>query len=138
MPVFPLTCIWAINLLLKELGLCNTKINSIPSKTKNIFMDQSYSSNTDTKHCSNDTEHAFYRSITDSVSKWKKEGPESFDLVDLEKTSILCCQYSHLFHHMSTDSQERNQEKEGNKISIPIKSTPIRLIPAMHETNSTI
>lgn len=39
---------------------------------------------------------------------------------------------------MTTDFQERKQEKEGNKEAIPIKSTPMNLISAMHITNSPI
>lgn len=50
----------------------------------------------------------------------EKEVPESFDLLDLEKTSILYCQHYPLFHWMITDFQEKKLRK-----AIPIKSTPI-------------
>lgn len=128
-----LSCISSTNLG-NQLGLCHTKINEILSKIKNIFMDQNFSLNKDTHLCSNFREQASQINFRLSFKR-KKEGPKSFDLVELE-TSIPQCQYSHLSHHMTTDFLERNQEKEGKKKAIPIKSSPISSITAMHVANS--
>lgn len=68
--------------------------------------------------------------------QFQKEGenPESFDLADLEKTSILWCQYSHLFYLIFFFRKGTKKMKE----TIPIKSTPISLTSAMNVTNSPI
>lgn len=51
-------------------------------------MEQNFSLNKYTHLCSNDRKHALRINLRLSFKR-KKRAPESFDLVDLEKTSIL-------------------------------------------------
>lgn len=47
----------AIDVLLMQLALHNTKIDGIPTKMKNVFLDQNSSLSPDTQLCSNDSKH---------------------------------------------------------------------------------
>lgn len=103
----------AIDVARMQLALRNTKINGIPSKTKNVFLDQNFQSEPRYPALLQRQQTYFTDQFQIQFQK-ERESLESFDLADSEKTSVLRCQYSHLFYHTISDLQKGNREKKGS------------------------
>lgn len=90
---------------------CNTEINGIPSKIKNVFLDQNFSLNKDTHFCSQDSKHALR--INFRFSFKRKERTLKALIWQILRKQVFCGVNTPIYFTLYF-FQERNHENEGN------------------------
>lgn len=108
----------AIDVARMQLALRNTKINGIPSKTKNVFLDQNFQSEPRYPALLQRQQTYFTDQFQIQFQK-ERESLESFDLADWEnKCSAVSIFPSILPYDLRPSEREPRKEREPSQLNL--------------------